>query len=89
MVLGRFQIITVLAGAVAITTLIVTRFAMTGTFPSAAVIVSALFACASAVLLLALFQGPPPQTIAEVLYDTEQGGLTTRDAAASVAETAR
>lgn len=86
MFLNRFRAIVVLAGVIAFTGLLAARFAITGMPPSPGIIASGVFACATAVLLLALFQGPPAATIAQVLYDAEQGGTSARGGVKSKTE---
>lgn len=44
--------------------------------PSAGLIAGMMLASASATVFLVLFQGPPPATIAQVLYNTEQHART-------------
>jgi hypothetical protein len=49
---------------------------MTDSLPSVGLIAGIVLAGALAVVFVALFQGPPPATIAQVLYDTEQRAPT-------------
>ncbi len=75
MLLNRFRSIAVLSGVGVVAGIFALSPAMPSSLPSAGLVAGILLASASAIVFLVLFQGPPA-TIAQVLYNTEQGAPT-------------
>lgn len=72
MFFNRFRAISLISALAVTAASITTYIAMTTTAAPVAAIVIGLLACGTAVAVLFLFDGAPPQTVAQVLYDAEQ-----------------